>query len=145
MSPSDSDIKAVLLVGGLGTRLRSVVQSTPKPMAAVGERPFLELLVRQLCHQDIRRLVMCTGYRAQEIEHDLGDGHSWDVTIEYSREPEALGTAGAVKFAEPFLRRGFRLSSDEWRFVHGNGFPTADLLPSKVGRHRKHGRVSNQE
>ena len=48
MSSSDNDIKAVLLVGGMGTRLRSVVPSTPKPMAAVGERPFLELLVRQL-------------------------------------------------------------------------------------------------
>jgi len=104
MTPSDNDTRAVLLVGGMGTRLRSVVQNTPKPLAAVGERPFLELLVRQLSRQGIRRLVMCTGYRAQDIERDLGDGHSLDVTIEYSSEPQPLGTGGAVKFAEPLLR-----------------------------------------
>lgn len=103
MNSIDDGIKAVVLVGGMGTRLRSVVPSTPKPMAAVGDRPFLELLVRQLRFQGIHRLVMCTGYRASEIESELGDGHAWDVEIEYSREEQPLGTAGAVKFAEPFL------------------------------------------
>ena len=136
MSPSDSDTKAVLLVGGLGTRLRSVVQGTPKPMAVVGERPFLELLVRQLRYQDIRRLVMCTGYRAQEIEHDLGDGHSWDVTIEYSREPEALGTAGAVKFAEPFLRE-----VSDFLVMNGDSFMEMDFR-QLICFHRKSGGIA---
>jgi D-glycero-alpha-D-manno-heptose 1-phosphate guanylyltransferase len=107
-------IKAVLLVGGLGTRLKSVVASTPKPLAAVGDRPFLELLVRQLRHQGIRRLVMCTGYLAQEVENELGDGRKWDVTIAYSREAQPIGTAGAIKLAEPLL-------SDESDFLVMNG------------------------
>ena len=73
------DIKAVLLVGGLGTRLRSIVPSTPKPLASVGNRSFLELLVRQLRYQGIRRLVMCTGHLGDQIENEFGDGKSWDV------------------------------------------------------------------
>ncbi len=68
--------KAILLVGGLGTRLRTVVPSTPKPLALLGDRPFLELLIRQLSNQGIRRLVLCTGYLASEIERELGDGRA---------------------------------------------------------------------
>jgi len=136
MSRSDIDIKAVLLVGGLGTRLRSVVPSTPKPLAAVGERPFLELLVRQLRHQDICQLVMCTGYRAQEIEQDLGNGHSWDVTIEYSREPQPLGTAGAVKFAEPFLSE-----VSDFLVMNGDSFMEMDFR-QLVQFHRKSGGIA---
>lgn len=122
MNSSTDSVKAVMLVGGMGTRLRSVVPSTPKPMAAVGDRPFLELLVRQLCYQDIRRLVMCTGYRAQEIESELGDGHTWGATIEYSREPQPLGTAGAVKFAEPLLR-----DCSEFLVMNGDSFMEMDF------------------
>jgi len=103
MTNAFENVKAVLLVGGFGTRLKSMVPTAPKPMAAVGDRPFLELLIRQLAYQGIRQLVMCTGYRADDIERELGDGRAWNVSIEYSREPQPLGTAGAVKFAEPFL------------------------------------------
>src|SRR6266496_2667488 len=98
------DTKAVVLVGGLGTRLRSVLPSTPKPLASVGDRPFLELLVRQLRYQGIRRLVLCTGYLADEIENGFSDGSTWGVSIEYSKEPHPMGTAGAVKFAAPLLQ-----------------------------------------
>src|SRR2546425_1050724 len=97
------DVTAVLLVGGTGTRLRSVVPSTPKPLASVGGQSFLELLVRQLRHQGIRRLVMCSGYLADQIENKFGDGSAWDLTIEYSREEQPSGTAGAVKLAQHHL------------------------------------------
>jgi NDP-sugar pyrophosphorylase family protein len=97
------DITAVLLVGGMGMRLRSVVPSTPKPLASVGGQSFLELLVRQLRHQGIRRLIMCSGYLADQIENKFGDGSAWDLTIEYSREEKPLGTAGALKLARPHL------------------------------------------
>jgi NDP-sugar pyrophosphorylase family protein len=98
------EAKAVLLVGGLGTRLRSVVPSAPKVLANVGQRSFLELLVQQLRSQGFRRLVLCTGYLADQIEALFGDGKVWGVTIEYSKEEQALGTAGAVKLAQPFLQ-----------------------------------------
>lgn len=103
-SQSKADTKALLLVGGLGTRLRSVVPSRPKPLASIGNRPFLELLIRQLRHQGIQRLVMCTGYLSDQIESEFGDGHEWNVTIEYSKEPSPLGTAGAIKLAAQYLR-----------------------------------------
>jgi D-glycero-alpha-D-manno-heptose 1-phosphate guanylyltransferase len=102
-SSEDAGLKAVLLVGGMGTRLRTVIDSTPKSLAPIGNRPFLELLVRQLAHQGIGRVVMCTGYLADQIEGAFGDGSAFGITIEYSREQHALGTAGAVKFAQRLL------------------------------------------
>src|SRR6202158_3809080 len=94
------DIPAVMLVGGMGTRLRAVLPSTPKPLAAVGKKSFLELLVRQLRSQGIRHLVMCTGYLADQIQSKFGDGRMWDVSIEYSNAVRPLATAGAVKLAQ---------------------------------------------
>jgi NDP-sugar pyrophosphorylase family protein len=114
--------KAVLLVGGLGTRLRSVLPSAPKPMARVGKRPFLELLVRQLRSQGIRRLVMCTGYLADEIARDFGDGGSFDVSIEYSKEDSPLGTAGAIRHAARLLD-----DLDQFFVANGDSFMEADF------------------
>jgi len=98
------DLKAVLLVGGLGTRLRSVVPGTPKVLASIGKTPFLDLLVQQLSSQGLHRLVMCSGYLAHKIENRFGDGKEWGVSIEYSKEEQPLGTAGAIKNAERYLR-----------------------------------------
>jgi D-glycero-alpha-D-manno-heptose 1-phosphate guanylyltransferase len=98
------DIPAALLVGGLGKRLRSVLPSTPKPLAFLGDKPFLELLVQQLRCQGICNLVMCSGYLADQIETEFGDGKSRGVRIEYSREHLPLGTGGALKVARPFLQ-----------------------------------------
>jgi D-glycero-alpha-D-manno-heptose 1-phosphate guanylyltransferase len=98
-----NDIKAVLLVGGLGTRLRSVIDSKPKVLAPIGDSSFLELLVRQLRSQGIRHLVMCTGYLADQIESRFGDGTRWNVSIEYSKEEIPLGTAGALKLARRYV------------------------------------------
>ena len=137
MSAFENDMKAVLLVGGLGTRLRSVVQNTPKPMAMVGERPFLELLIRQLSSQNIHRLVMCTGYRADDIQRDLGDGQSLDVTIEYSRELKPLGTGGALRFAEPFLRQ-----ASDFLVMNGDSFIEMDFK-SLIQFHSESGGIAS--
>jgi NDP-sugar pyrophosphorylase family protein len=128
-----SDTKAVLLVGGLGTRLRTVVPSVPKPLAPVGNRPFLELLVRQLGSQGIRSLIMCTGYLADQIEAEFGDGSDLGVTIEYSKEPEPLGTAGAVKFAEGFLQ-----GVPDFLVMNGDSFLELDLS-RLIQLHHTHG------
>ena len=116
------DVTAVLLVGGTGTRLRSVVPSTPKPLASVGGQSFLELLVRQLRHQGIRRLVMCSGYLADQIENKFGDGSAWDLTIEYSREEQPLGTAGAVKLAQHRL-----VEASDFLVMNGDSFLEIDF------------------
>jgi mannose-1-phosphate guanylyltransferase len=130
---SQEDIPAVLLVGGLGTRLQAILPSTPKPLARVGDVPFLELLVLQLRSQGIRRIVMCTGHLAEQIEREFGDGQKWGVTIQYSQEPRPLGTAGAVKFAERHLQR-----ASQFLVMNGDSFLEFECLPF-IAFHRKHG------
>jgi len=122
MSSNQENIPAALLVGGFGTRLRSLVPNTPKPLATVGDKSFLELLVRQLRSQGIRRLVFCTGYLADQIEKHFGDGHKWDVSIEYSKELQPLGTAGAVKLAGSYLQ-----DAPEFLVMNGDSFMEVDL------------------
>jgi NDP-sugar pyrophosphorylase family protein len=126
-------VKAVMLVGGLGTRLRSVVPSTPKVLASIGERSFLELLVRQLRAQGIHRFVMCTGYLAEQIESRFGDGRMWDVSIEYSREEAPLGTGGALKLAQRYLR-----DVREFLVLNGDSFLEINLQ-DLMAFHRGHG------
>jgi len=126
------DVKAVLLVGGLGTRLRSVIPSAPKVLASVGKRSFLELLVGQLRSQGIRRLVMCTGYLADQIENEFGDGHALDIAIEYSKEEKPLGTAGAVKLAQNYLR-----DVPEFLVMNGDSFLEVDFR-NLMDFHRNH-------
>lgn len=128
-----TDTKALLLVGGLGTRLRSLVSSAPKALAPMGDRPFLELLIRQLQEQGIRQLVMCTGYLADQIEAEFGDGRDVGVAIEYSKETQALGTAGAVKLAQPHLQ-----SVSEFLVMNGDSFLELDFS-LLVEFHRAHG------
>jgi D-glycero-alpha-D-manno-heptose 1-phosphate guanylyltransferase len=127
-----NDVKAVLLVGGLGTRLRSVLSSKPKVLASVGEKSFLQLLVRQLRSQGIRRLVMCTGYLADQIENEFGDGQALDVTIEYSKEEQPLGTAGAIRLAQHHLR-----DVSEFLVMNGDSFLEVDFR-KLVEFHRDH-------
>jgi D-glycero-alpha-D-manno-heptose 1-phosphate guanylyltransferase len=119
---TEQGLTAVLLVGGMGTRLRSVVPSAPKPMAVVGDKSFLELLVRQLQDQGVRHLVFCTGYLADQIEQHFGGGQAWGVEIQYSRERQPLGTAGAVKLAQSCLR-----NASEFLVMNGDSFMETDV------------------
>jgi len=116
------DLPAVLLVGGMGTRLQPVLPATPKPLAPVGDAPFLQLLVRQLRSQGIRRLVMCTGHLADQVEKEFSDGHKWGVAIAYSKESRPLGTAGAVKFAERYLTQ-----ASDFLVMNGDSFLELDF------------------
>src|ERR1041384_1942191 len=113
---------ALLMVGGMGTRLRSVVSSAPKPMATLGGKSFLELLVKQLSQQGVSKLVMCTGYLADQIQEHFGDGSSWGVSIEYSKELQPLGTGGAVKLAESQLH-----DADPFLVMNGDSFMEVDF------------------
>jgi D-glycero-alpha-D-manno-heptose 1-phosphate guanylyltransferase len=126
------EMPAVLLVGGLGTRLQSVLPSTPKPLARVGDAPFLQLLVRQLQSQGIRRLVMCTGHLASQIAEVFGDGRQWGVAIDYSEESHPLGTAGAVKFAGRYLA-----GASDFLVMNGDSFLELDFR-QLIRSHREH-------
>ena len=114
--------KVLLLVGGLGTRLRSVLPSAPKALARIGGAPFVELLISQLRDQGFTELIMCTGYLADQIERKFGDGTELGVSIEYSRESQPLGTGGAVKLAEKLLQDNL-----DFVVMNGDSFSEVDL------------------
>ena len=89
-------MKAVLLVGGLGTRLRPLTFSIPKPLLPVGERPILQIIIEQLRDADIREIVLATGYQAELIQAFCGDGSRFGVSVSYVKEDQPLGTAGPL-------------------------------------------------
>jgi len=90
---------AVVLVGGLGTRLRSLISEVPKPMAPIGERPFLDILLADLLRSPIiTRVVLAVGYKYEIVQAYFGDRiHNRDVI--YAIEPKPLGTGGAIRNA----------------------------------------------
>lgn len=92
------EVTAVILAGGLGTRLRAAVSDRPKVLADVAGQPFLERIFEQVWGFGLRKVVVCTGYMAEQIEHLYQDSYK-DLSITYSREHALLGTAGAVRFA----------------------------------------------
>jgi NDP-sugar pyrophosphorylase family protein len=94
-----SSAEAIILCGGLGTRLRSVVPDRPKALAEVAGRPFLEWLLRSLRAQGVGRVVLATGHRGSMIEATFGDGRHLDLVLSYSREAAPLGTGGALRRA----------------------------------------------
>ncbi len=96
------DITAVILAGGLGTRLRTVVADRPKILANVCGRPFVAWLLDRIASSGIRKCLLCTGYMADQVCTTLGNEHN-DMQIEYSRELEQLGTGGALRLALPLL------------------------------------------
>lgn len=90
--------EAIVLVGGLGTRLRTVVADLPKPLAPVAGRPFLAYLLDQLAMSGLRRVILATGYLAEKIEQAVG--RQWQgMEIAYSHESQPLGTGGAIVLA----------------------------------------------
>lgn len=96
-------MKAFVLAGGLGTRLKPRFGDLPKPLAPLGGRPFLARQLEWLRDRGVTRAVILAGYGAEQVREALGDGSACGVALEYSVEPEPLGTGGALKLAEGFV------------------------------------------
>jgi NDP-sugar pyrophosphorylase family protein len=97
-------MEALVLCGGQGTRLRSALPDLPKPLAPIGDRPFLQILLEYIQRQGVRRVVLCAGYQADAIEGFCRARRGTaSLPLIVSREPRPLGTAGAVKQAAPLL------------------------------------------
>lgn len=94
---------AVVLIGGMGTRLRPLTCDTPKPLLPVVNRPFLEYEFDILKAHGIREVVLCTSYRPEAFRRALGDGRRMKLRIRYVHEKEPLGTGGALKNASQFI------------------------------------------
>ena len=113
-------MQAVLLAGGLGTRLRSVVSDRPKPMALIGDKPFMEYVVLELIHHGVRSIIFAVGYKGSMVEEYFKDGSRWGIQVSYSYEEELLGTAGAIKNA------GSRIQSDRFLVLNADTFYRID-------------------
>ena len=92
-------MEAILLCGGLGTRLRSVVSDRPKPMADIAGKPFLHYLVKMLSESGVKHLIFALGYMGEQIEAYFQSGEAYGLSISYSYEDSPLGTGGAIRNA----------------------------------------------
>jgi len=92
-------MQAVILAGGLGTRLWPLTRTVPKPMVPVAGVPYLEHQLRLLAKQGIRSILILTGYLGEQIEEYFGDGSKLGLAIGYSREQAPAGTGGALRDA----------------------------------------------
>ncbi len=128
-------MKAVILVGGEGTRLRPLTYYVPKPMVPLVNRPFLEHTLAYLKRHGIDRVVLTLSYLPEVIQDYFGDGSRWGIQLAYCLEDNPLGTAGAVKNAEGYL---------DGTFVVLNGDIFTDInLGDMIAFHRRTGaRVS---
>ena len=106
---SPTERQAVILAGGLGTRMRPITEAIPKPMIAVAGKPFLEWQLKLLRDGGIANALLLVAYLGEQIEEYFGDGAKTGGRVEYSYEPSLLGTGGALKNAEAKLRDWFVL------------------------------------
>ena len=88
--------EAIVMVGGLGTRLGELTAHTPKPLLHVGRRPLLETILERLIEHGFRRVLFAVNYRAEMIRAYFGDGSQWGIHIGYVQETKRMGTAGAL-------------------------------------------------
>ncbi|MHB8136729.1 MAG: nucleotidyltransferase family protein [Anaerolineaceae bacterium] len=116
MTISQEVYEAIILVGGKGTRLQSVIKDKPKPMALVHSRPFLEWIILSLRSRGVTKIILCTGYLGNQIEDYFQDGKTWGVEIQYSRDPKPLGTGGAISHAAKLIttERFFVMNGDSY-------------------------------
>lgn len=121
-------MQAVILAGGLGTRLRPLTHQVPKPMVEVGGRPFVEYIIHHLADQGFRRILMSVGYLGEQVESYFGDGTRCGVTIRYAREPRPLGTGGA-------LRNALGMLDEEFLLLFGDSYLPIDYRALEASFH----------
>jgi len=118
-------VEAIVLAGGLGTRLKSVVTDVPKPMAPIDSTPFLEYILRYLKKNGITRVVLSVGYKWEIIKEYFGNNFE-DIEIIYSVEDKPLGTGGAINKAIDYV-------IDKQIFIiNGDTFFDIDLSKMKL-------------
>ena len=123
-------MRVVLLAGGEGQRLRPYTAVLPKPLMPVGDRPIMDVIVRQLSRAGATRITVATGYLAELIEVFFGDGAKYGVPIDYFREEEPLGTVGALALVDGL--------DDDFMVMNGDVLTDLDYV-SLFAAHRRSG------
>lgn len=132
---SSDHLSAAILAGGLGTRLQEVVSGRPKVLAEVRGRPFLSYLLDQLAAAGIRDVVLCTGYRGEQVQDRFGLAYG-SLRIAYSEEQVPLGTAGALRLALPLLK------SETILVMNGDSFCNLSLSAFWHWHHQRNAQAS---
>jgi mannose-1-phosphate guanylyltransferase len=124
-------IKAVILVGGKGTRLQPLTTERPKPIVSLVDRPFMAYMLEWVASHGITDVIMCCGFLPDALQEVLGDGSRYGVSLTWVIEPDPRGTAGALKMAEQYI---------DDRFVMLNGDVLTDIdLGAQIRRHEETG------
>ena len=116
-------MRAVILAGGKGSRLRPLTVTIPKPLVPIGDLPILEILIRQLKHQGFDRITISVGHLASLIRAFCGAGEQWRIPIDYAYEDQPLGTIGCLGLIDDF---------EEDRVLVVNGDTLTDLDLARV-------------
>lgn len=126
-------MKAVIMVGGQGLRLRPLTEDIPKPLLPVGGKPLLFSIIEHLKKHCVTSIHLATNYRAELFEEAIGDGSGLGVAIRYSRETTPLGTAGPLKLIEDDLA-----GDEPFLVMNGDLLTTADIS-GMLAEHKKNG------
>ncbi|ELE2129408.1 nucleotidyltransferase family protein [Campylobacter jejuni] len=119
-------MQVIILCGGLGTRLKSVIKDIPKPMAPINDKPFLEFIFEYLKKQGIKEIILAVSYKYEVIKEYFKD-EFLGIKIKYSIEKEPLGTGGAIKEALKFIK-------NEAYVLNGDTFFDIDLSKLKLDK-----------
>ncbi len=128
-----SAVEAVIVAGGLGTRLRPLTEHVPKHLLPVAGIPFVAHQIAKLAAAGVRRVVLATSYHAERFEPILGGGSGWGVELVYVTETELLGTAGAIRNAAAALHG----DDDPVVVLNGDVLSGHDLM-AQLAHHRRH-------
>jgi len=124
-------VQALILAGGVGTRLRPLTARTPKPIVTLVDRPFIVFMLEWLRAHGVDEVILSCGFLAASVREVLGDGAARGLRLHYVDEPEPLGTGGALKYAEELLGE---------RFIVCNGDVLTDLdLSAQLAQHEATG------
>ena len=129
----ERDNPVVLMLGGLGTRLRPLTETLPKPMLPVGNQPILETILKHIADQGFTEFYFCINYLGDKIRSYFGDGSDWGVQISYVEESEPLGTAGALS-----LLPGSAIQTDQPILVMNGDLLTKIDFRSLLDFHQSH-------
>ena len=107
------DNYVIIMAGGLGTRLKELTKSTPKPMLKVGEHPMLQHIINNFKQYGYDKMLISVNYKADIIENYFQDGCAYGVKIDYIREKKRMGTCGGIKLAKEYLNAPFFVTNGD--------------------------------
>ena len=106
-------MKAVILAGGVGTRLKPLTHNRPKPLIPIAGEPCVDYMIKSLVSADFKRIIVTTGYMSDTMIRNIGDGKKFGASILDAFEEKPAGTAGAVKNVSEFLDDTFVVASGD--------------------------------